>query len=213
MMTGSVEPGVSREADASGRAAGAGVGAGTGTRDPSERLTAAFRAAAARMQGLPIVNPALEVEAVGFAPWNGRWLGVMVTPWFMNLTLVPADPAAWRPLASGAKRRYRFPAGDYEFVGAQDAAIGEYQVCSLFSPMQDFADHATARLVAQLARDALFDPANAEAHVAPAPDLSPSPVEAPAGPLARLETELAAPMSKRDFVRGRFLGGDRDDRG
>jgi [NiFe] hydrogenase assembly HybE family chaperone len=165
------------------------------------------------MQGLLFVNPALEVEAVDFALWNGRWLGVMVTPWFMNLTLVPADPAAWRPLALGAKRRYRFPAGDYEFIGAQDAAIGEYQVCSLFSPMQDFADHATARLVAQLARDALFDPANAESHVVPAPGLSPVSVEAPVGPLARLETELAAPMSKRDFVRGRFLGGDRDDRG
>jgi len=181
--------------------------------DPSARLTSAFRAAAERMDGLAFVNPALEVEAVGFALWNGRWLGVMVTPWFMNLTLVPADPAAWRPLAVGAKRRYRFPAGGYEFIGARDSAIGDYQDCSLFSPMQDFADHATARLVAQLARDALFDPANAEAQVAATANLSPSAGDAPAGPLARLETELGARMSKRDFVRGRFLGGDRDDRG
>ena len=36
------------------------------------------------MQGLAIVNPALEVEAVGFAPWQDHWLGVMVTPWFMS---------------------------------------------------------------------------------------------------------------------------------
>ncbi len=61
--------------------------------DPASRLEAAFRAAALRMQGLPIVNPALEVEAVGFAPWEGSWLGVMVTPWGMNLTLVPGEPA------------------------------------------------------------------------------------------------------------------------
>jgi [NiFe] hydrogenase assembly HybE family chaperone len=181
--------------------------------DASTRLTSAFRAAAARMDGLAFVNPALEVEAVGFALWNGRWLGVMVTPWFMNLTLVRADPAAWRPLAVGAKRRYRFPAGDYEFIGAHDSAIGDYQVCSLFSPMQDFADHATARLVAELARAALFDPANAEVHEPSTTNRSPGDAEVPPGPLARLETELGAPMSKRDFVRGRFLGGDRDDRG
>ena len=181
--------------------------------DPSPMLTAAFRAAAARMEGLAFVNPALEVEAVGFAPWQGHWLGVMVTPWFMNLTLAPADPAAWQPLALGAKRRYRFPAGDYEFIGAHDAALGDYQVCSLFSPMERFEDHAAARLVAQLARDALFDPANAEVPAVPVANLSPAvAAEAPAGPLAQLEATLDAPLSKREFLRGRFLPGDRDHR-
>jgi [NiFe] hydrogenase assembly HybE family chaperone len=176
-------------------------------------LTAAFRAAAARMEGLAFVNPALEVEAVGFAPWQGHWLGVMVTPWFMNLTLAAADPAAWQPLVPGAKRRYRFPAGDYEFIGAHDAALGDYQVCSLFSPMERFEDHAAARLVAQLARDALFDPANAEVPAVPVANLSPAvAAEAPAGPLAQLEATLDAPLSKREFLRGRFLPGDRDDR-
>ena len=129
--------------------------------DPSARLTAAFRAAAARMQGLDVVNPALAVEAVGFAPWNEHWLGVMLTPWFMNLTLLPRNPGGWRPLATGAKRRYAFPAGEYEFVGANDAMLGAYQVCSLFSPVHEFADQETARLVATLAREALFDAANA----------------------------------------------------
>jgi [NiFe] hydrogenase assembly HybE family chaperone len=189
------------------------------------RLEAAFRAAAEGMQGLPLVNQVLEVEAVGFAPWEDRWLGVMVTPWFMNLMLVPRDPSAWNSLAPGAKRRYRFPAGEYEFVGAHDATFGEYQVCSLFSPVGEFEDHATARLVAQLAREALFDPANAEV-----PDVSAgagSPPEtgiaagsdarsdgaALAGPLAQLEAGLAAPLSKRDFLRARFLAADRDDRG
>ena len=182
--------------------------------DPASRLETAFRAAALRMQGLPIVNPALEVEAVGFAPWEGSWLGVMVTPWGMNLMLVPGEPGSWQPLALGAKRRYRFPAGDYEFIGAHDATIGEYQVCSLFSPVHEFEDHATARLVARLARDALFDVANAEVPEFPVANLSPSStVEAPAGPLAQNEAGLGAPLSKRDFLRGRFLGGDHDHRG
>jgi [NiFe] hydrogenase assembly HybE family chaperone len=180
--------------------------------NPSARLTDAFRTVAQRMAGLAFVNPALEVEAVAFAPWEGRWLGVMLTPWFMNLTLTPRDPAAWRPLLPGAKRRYRFPAGDYEFVGARDDAIGEYQVCSLFSPLLEFDDHQTARFVATLAREALFDPANAEVAEMPVANLSP-PARAEPGPLAQFSESLDAPLSKRDFLRGRILGRGRDDRG
>ena len=180
--------------------------------DPSARLTDAFRAVAQRMAGLGFVNPALEVEAVAFALWEGRWLGVMLTPWFMNLTLTPHDPAAWRPLGPGAKRHYRFPAGDYEFIGAHDEAIGEYQVCSLFSPLLEFDDHETARFVATLAREALFDPANAEVAEIPVANLSP-PTQTRPGPLAQLKENLDAPLSKRDFLRGRMLGRDRDTRG
>jgi len=180
--------------------------------DPSPRFEAAFRAAAARMRGLGFVNPALAVEAVGFAPWNGHWLGVLVTPWFMNLTLAPHDPARWRPLAQGEKRRYAFPAGEYEFIGAHDEVAGEYQVCSLFSPVLEFEDHATARLVAELAREALFDAENAEVPAMPEANLAPA-VVAGTGPLAHLEEKLDAPLSKRDFLRGRFLAGDDDHRG
>jgi [NiFe] hydrogenase assembly HybE family chaperone len=171
--------------------------------NPSARLVAAFRRIhAERMQGLPFVNPALDVEAVDFAPWQGLWLGVMVTPWSINLMLLPHDRAAWKPLAAGTKRRYRFAAGDYDFVAANDEAIGEFLVCSLFSPALEFADHATARLTAQCARVALFDATHAE-----------SPPQQSARPLADLKENLAAPMSKRDFLRGRFIEGERGDRG
>jgi [NiFe] hydrogenase assembly HybE family chaperone len=171
--------------------------------DPAPCLVAAFRAAAARMAGLPIVNSALDVEAVGFAPWEGHWLGVMVTPWSMNLVLAPRDPACWRPLGLGVKRRYRFPAGTFEFVGAFDAAAGEHQACSLMSPVLHLADPATARLVAALARDALLDPANAD----PAPD------DAQPGPLARIQAALTAPLTRVDLLHGRAPGGASVDRG
>ena len=164
------------------------------------------------MQGLDFVNPALAVEAVGFGPWEEHWLGVMVTPWCINLALAPRVTAAWRSLAPGAKRCYRFPAGDYEFIGAVDDSAGEYQVCSLFSPVQEFADRRTARLVAQLAREALLDPANAEAPPVPGTDLQPvrSADEGP-GPIARLTEGLDAPLSRRALLQGRFAGGERDD--
>jgi [NiFe] hydrogenase assembly HybE family chaperone len=176
--------------------------------DPSPRLEAAFRAAATRLTGLDFLNPALAVEAVGFAPWGGHWLGVLVTPWFMNLMLAPGDISLWQPLAQGEKRSYAFPAGTYEFIGAFEETAGEYQLCSLFSPVLEFEDHATARCVARLAREALFDPRNAEDSEFPAANLPPD-----GGPLARLEGTLATTMSKQDFLHGRFLAGDHDDRG
>ena len=166
--------------------------------DPSERLTAAFRAAADRMAGLAFVNPALAVEAVDFAPWQGRWLGVLVTPWCMNLVLTRLEPAAWRSLAPGAKRTYRFPAGDYDFVGAADEAAGEVQACSLFSPLLQFDDQPSARLVAALARAALFDPAHAGP---PEPEAI---ARSRVGPLHALDAALEAPVSRRDLFHGRL---------
>jgi len=179
--------------------------------DPSPRLNAAFREIAKRMDGLGFTNPALEVEAVAFEPWDAHWLGVMVTPWFMNLVLLPRDRGLWQTLPVRAKRKLRFPAGVYEFIGAEDPLIGEHQTCSLFSPMQDFEDHAAARMVARLAREALFDAANAEVPEYPRADLSPeAPAEAQG---AHAEAGPAAPVSKRDFLRGRLSGSGHVDRG
>lgn len=176
--------------------------------DPSPRLDAAYRAIARRMDGLNFVNPAIEVEAVGFAPWEAHWLGVMVTPWCINLMLLPREPGGWTSLPQGKTLRYRFPAGDYEFISSRDDAVGEYQMCSLISPVLEIPDHATARQVAELARAALLDPANA-----PVPDVpTPSADEAAApGPIAQLKEQATAPMSKRDFLRGRFLRGEPDE--
>ena len=162
--------------------------------DPSPALVASARAAAARMAGLSFVNPALAVEAVGFARRDGRWLGVLVTPWSMNLVAAPADPRAWPAVAPGAKLRLSFPAGEFEFVGARDATAGEHLACSLFSPVLEFADQATARAVAQHALVALLDPHTADE----------------VGPVERRAT---APLSRRELLRGRFLRDDDDARG
>lgn len=173
--------------------------------DPSLSLEQAFSAVAQRMQGLGFVNPALRVQAVGFEPWKGFWLGVMVTPWSVNLMLLPRDPAAWHPVRAGEKRSYEFPAGHYDFIGAVDSLVGEYRMCSLFSPALEFEDHAAAALVAKLARAALFDATNAASDQAP--------VSGDSAPerLAKLDERATAPLSKRDFLRGRFLRADKPD--
>lgn len=173
--------------------------------DPSAALVASYRAVEQRMAGLPFLNPALAVEAVGFAPWKAHWLGVMVTPWFMNLVIAPRDPAQWRSLPVGEKRRYTFPAGDYDFISAREDGVGEFFICSLFSPVTEFEDQATARYVAEHARAALLDAANdARATMA-----APAAPEASAPPAAPVEAKREAALSRRDLLRGRFLpGGD-----
>jgi [NiFe] hydrogenase assembly HybE family chaperone len=167
--------------------------------DPSAQVERVFAAIhRTRMQGLPFVNEALRVEAIGFRRWEGRWLGVLVTPWFMNLMLLPDAAAAWRPVRCTDSIAYALPAGVFDFIGGHEPLLGDFQSCSLFSPMFEFADAEAARATALAALQALFDPraqaGGEEPGTRPAP-----PAGAPAAAAAR------TPVSKRDFLRGRWL--------
>ena len=181
------------------------------TGNPASRLEAAFGAVyEQRMQGLPFVNAALAVEAVGFRPWNGHWLGVLITPWFMNLVLLPDDDAAWPALRAGEKCGQSFPAGVFEFIAGREGTLGEYLACSLFSPMFEFADHETAHLVAAAAREALFDATNLEQTDISIHPRAGEPEEVKtedgvARPLAVLQENLNAAISRREFLRGGLL--------
>ncbi|MBY6241972.1 [NiFe]-hydrogenase assembly chaperone HybE [Methylosinus sp. Sm6] len=108
------------------------------------------------MRDAPICNDALEVEAVGFRAFGDLALGVMVTPWFANLVAAPADEAA-EPL-DRAPLRLRFPAGEVEFTVSELDGFGRLASCSLFSPMDSFADQDAVRGTAEAALAALFDP-------------------------------------------------------
>ena len=77
-----------------------------------------------RMRDLPFLNPALRVKAVGFRHWQGRCLGVLITPWFMNLMLLPCEGDEWQELQIGDKQRHLLPSGSYEFIVGEEAGIG-----------------------------------------------------------------------------------------
>jgi [NiFe] hydrogenase assembly HybE family chaperone len=150
------------------------AGGAAASPDVVQQAIGAYRRIAAAMSGLPIYNPQLIVEAVGFRDHNGRPTGVVVTPWFMNLTVLPgaSEPKPWQ---AGNSLRFVFPSGEYEFHVGELEGVGLVASCSLFSPMNDFADHEAARLAATAAIDALFEPdpevaaaAAAEAAAAPA---------------------------------------------
>ena len=158
-----------------------------------------------RMRDVPVLNPVLSVETVGFRPWREHWLGILITPWFMNLVLMPRVPAAWQPIGERETRHHVFPAGVFEFIGAREQTIGDYQACSLFSPMFEFADQREARATALAALDALFDPASRES-IGPPP--ASTPAAAPAAP-ADASASNPPSLSKREFLFGTSPRGDR----
>lgn len=111
---------------------------------------------AQRMRDLPVLNPALAVGALGFSRYNADWVGVLITPWFMNLLLLPSAESRWSAQAPGTKFDQAFPYGSFEFVVADERQLGRYAQCSLFSPMFQFADQAAAVAAAESALQALL---------------------------------------------------------
>lgn len=155
------------------------------TAEPAELEVAFGRIAATRMAGMPVNNPALAVEAVGFRLWEGKRLGVLVLPWAMNLVLLPAGDPEWRALGADCRQRWRFPAGEYDFMGGDEPECGPFQFCSLFSPAFGFADMTAARAAAAAVLAELFAPATTDGREA-----------------ARLAGQpvAEAPMSRRGFL-------------
>ena len=109
-----------------------------------------------RMTGLPFLNPALHVEAVGFRPWENRVVGVLLTPWCMNLVVFPGADKDFRTLGADVQQTWVFPSGDYDFMGGEEMECGPFHFCSLFSPMAEFDDQGAARATAEAVLDALF---------------------------------------------------------
>ena len=95
----------------------------------SEHLEACFRLVhTERMDGVPILNDALEVRAVGTHAWNGFWLSILITPWFINVVLLPQEPDG-EAIRTGEKRMFGFPAGSFESESGEKTlrARGDYQ--------------------------------------------------------------------------------------
>jgi [NiFe] hydrogenase assembly HybE family chaperone len=103
-----------------------------------------------RMAGVPVMNPALGVSMRGLHRFGPHWTGVLVTPWFMNLIMLPveADGVARRV---GDKTSLSLPSGRYDGIWGYEEGIGGYWSCSLFSPMFEFAEQETAVATADAA--------------------------------------------------------------
>ncbi len=154
--------------------------------NPAQRLEAMYlHIWANNMCDLPFVNLALSVEAVGFRRWpggrtsaigvdgggfaqiastdespgeSGDWVGAVITPWFINLFVLPGGGSLWSDRPAGERCHITFPLGPLEFIADHDAGaeIPAYQYCPLFAPPSQFASQGAARAAAVAALEAMF---------------------------------------------------------
>lgn len=168
-----------------------------------------------RMQGVPILNPGLSVQCVGFQTWGEYCLGVLITPWFMNLVLLSGEGETWADLSVGQKVVQVFPSGPYEFILGEEPGSGRYLMCSLFSPMFEFADQQAAVATAEAVMQGVMEKENREPVSMREKEIERiwrgEPEEdAPAGEERQdgstLSERLEQPISRRDLLRGRIAG-------
>lgn len=154
--------------------------------------------AATRMAGLPLCNAVLAVQAVGFAPLpgSGGALGVLITPWFINLVWLPVgEPLrdehgqVLPALRLGDSRVRAVGHERFDFIGAHEEGFGPYEACSLFSPVFEFGDQASAVATAEAVLGLLR-----------------TPPEPPPPAAARPEAE-AVPARRRFLLGGAGAGG------
>jgi len=164
-------------------------------------LVARFREIADSMRNLPICNAAIAVEAIGFRPfgdvvpadaqeeaYEGALLGVLLTPWFMNVVVLPVTPVPIAMAKMGTAVPVDLPAGRRTFMVGGDEVIGQYHAHSLHSPLLEFTLPGQAQAEARRALAALM--------TAPAPE----PRGDPAGPAA------PANVDRRALLFGRRRG-------
>jgi [NiFe] hydrogenase assembly HybE family chaperone len=109
------------------------------------------------MRDLPIYNHNLEVEAVGFQPTDNGWLGVLITPWFINVILLPEQKSA-ASLPLGEKLTHELASGEHEFIVGEDDELGHYDFITLASPTLKFKSQQVARDAAEKALTKLLTP-------------------------------------------------------
>jgi [NiFe] hydrogenase assembly HybE family chaperone len=172
------------------------------------------------MQGIPILNHALNVEALGFNAWEEYQLGILITPWFMNLMLIPNEAFTLADTCCGDKRTLHFPAGDREFIVNELDELGHYLSCALYSPMFSFANQEDAVATASDYLLQLMDSNNlvelsedeqqigrfmrGEISEFTKPEPEPETV-------VTLEERIQQPISRRELLRGAFKGGSTED--
>lgn len=111
--------------------------------------------------------------------------------------VLPGADGEFQALAPDVRQRWRFPSGDYDFMGGSEPECGAFHFCSLISPVSatDVPDQVTARELARAVMADLFRPPPAQAN-------------ADAVEKARLEgrSALATPLSRRGFLLGGRAG-------
>jgi len=111
------------------------------------------------------------VAAIGFRRYEGDWLGVMVTPWFLNLFLLSGGGTLWGDIPAGERRHVVLPCGTLQFIADDDPELGPYQYCPLIAPVSHVPDRMAALTAAGSAIATVLAPPPAEPET---PEASPA---------------------------------------
>ncbi|MCF8155567.1 MAG: [NiFe]-hydrogenase assembly chaperone HybE [Rhodoferax sp.] len=121
------------------------------------RVAAVFeRICQEQMAGLPLLNKALSVTTLGFQEFEGRILGMLITPWMMSLVRFPGPQDDWQAQALGSKHSVALPGGNYRFLINVIDELGVCQMHSLHSPMHPFRTQEAAIAAATVFMDKLL---------------------------------------------------------
>jgi [NiFe] hydrogenase assembly HybE family chaperone len=168
-----------------------------------QKLEAVFKNIAnTRMAGLPICNEAMRVQAVGFREWQEHWVGVLITPWTISLVLMSGEKGPLKMLGADEKMTWAFPSGNYEFMGLHEPALGTCQICSLISPVIDVERHEDAVSIAEQVMAALFSSDQSDQIRDAERKVKLEAARLSGEPIPMKDKTL----SRRDFLRGNFLG-------
>ncbi|WP_407279252.1 [NiFe]-hydrogenase assembly chaperone HybE [Aromatoleum evansii] len=167
--------------------------------DPSTTLQRHFRRVhETRMAGLPFLNEALDVAVAACERVAGDWLAALVTPWSIQLVLLPGGGTLWRDTAAGARHTLSLPVGDLVFIGeaAEHATdlVPAFLYCPLITPPEGIANTDAACAIAREALATVLKPLPASA-----PDTTGAARSEDADPNPRTPPS----PSRRAFLRGR----------
>ena len=137
----------------------------------------------------PAVNPSLTCRAVGFSRYQGDWLGVLITPWFMDLFLLPGGGELWGDIPAGQRRYVALGQGTVSFMAEDDPLLGAYQHSPLVAPVSALPDMVAALKLAREVMREISGATSLPATVADNPDV-------PSGAAGNPETN-----SRRSFFR------------
>jgi [NiFe] hydrogenase assembly HybE family chaperone len=143
-----------------------------------------------RMQGLPILEPRLQVQAIGFEEVEGdpaHAQGVLITPWFMSLVHLPLHMRKSTPDTAAAPQEWRFGHQAIPCLPTPTPGLGVIWLCSLYSPMHAFPEQQKAVEMAASVLD----------HLRQKTPQPPSPATSAGTALS------ATPPSRRSFFTGR----------
>ncbi|MDV7025012.1 hydrogenase-2 assembly chaperone [Atlantibacter subterranea] len=103
---------------------------------PAAALEAQFnRVAGQQMADLPFYQAHMPIKACGFQLFEGQWVGAMLTPWMLELVVLPGPDQQWPRRQVGSRLALTFPAGDMAFRVGELTPELHYVACSLMSPL------------------------------------------------------------------------------